>query len=147
MEREYLPLGKNPVNGTSYRCMLVDDTRTIRMILKQMLQSLGFEVIAEAEDGEEALQVLETLSPKPDIIFTDIEMPKMNGLDLARQIKYKGFQAKIIVVSSVADEHKVKESIIIGVDGYIIKPFERDTVLEKLARVMGRPDLSTVINR
>lgn len=139
-----MPLGQNPKNGAIIKVMIVDDSKTLRLLLKQILLSEKFEIVQEAEDGEDAVAKLKEMLEKPDIYFSDIEMPKLNGIDAVKQVKPLLPNGKIIMVTSVNDQQRVKEAISLGIDGYIVKPgtdaMGRKDFLEKLAAILKRDD-------
>lgn len=141
METNSLPLGVRTLNGLPYTAMIVDDSRTLRLMLKQMLLSHHFTVVQEAENGKDGLEKYNDLEPKPDYVFCDVEMPEMSGPELVRELKKINCPSKIVMCSSVTDEAIVKELITLGISGYIVKPFDRDTVTGKLAKILNRPEL------
>jgi two-component system chemotaxis response regulator CheY len=136
-----LPLGVRTLNGIPYTVMLVDDSRTMRMLLKQILLSLHFEVIQEAENGKAGLEEYAELETKPDYVFSDIEMPEMTGIEFVRAMRQNGATSKIVMCTSRTDEDMVRELIAMGIAGYIVKPFDRETVTGKLAKILNRPEL------
>lgn len=139
-----MPLGLNPKNGVPIKVMIADDSKTIRLLLKQILLSESFELIIEAEDGEDAIAKLNASAEKPDIYFSDIEMPKMNGLEALKTIKPLIPSAKVVMFTGVNDGQMVKDAIGMGVDGYIVKPqsdpISRSEFLERLAGILKRDD-------
>lgn len=139
-----MPLGLNPKNGAPIKAMIVDDSKTIRLLLKQILLSESFNLIIEAVDGTDAIAKLNESAEKPDIYFSDIEMPNLNGLDALKQVKPMIPGAKIIMFTGVNDGQIVKDAIGLGVDGYIVKPqsdsVSRSEFLERLASILKRDD-------
>ncbi len=115
--------------------MLVDDTKFMRMMLANILKPKGFEIVAEASDGLEAIDKYK--QTKPDIVTMDIVMPNMEGIDAVRNIVSGDANAKIIMVTAVGQESKVKEAIQAGAKGYIVKPFQAPQVLEEIEKVLG----------
>lgn len=115
--------------------MLVDDTKFMRMMLANILKPKGFEIVAEASDGLEAIDKYK--ETKPDIVTMDIVMPNMEGIDAVRNIVSGDSNAKIIMVTAVGQESKVKEAIQAGAKGYIVKPFQAPQVLEEIEKVLG----------
>lgn len=110
------------------KIMCVDDSPTIRTLVKNTVTPLGFGVI-EAENGQEALDSL-----SHDIVFfvVDVNMPVMNGLDFVKQLKsLPDYNKKPVVflTTESSDEMKAKGKAL-GVNGWIVKPFERDTLLK-----------------
>lgn len=134
------PLGKKPLNGMPYRCMIVDDSRTMRMLLRQILLSLHFEVCGEAESAADALKLIKEQGCKPDILFADIEMPGMTGIEMVRELRAVYKDIRIIMVSGHTEEDTVRQLVGLNVNGFIIKPFDRETVVGKMAVILNRKD-------
>lgn len=101
--------------------MIIDDDFLVRAYLKQLhaWHDAGFEIIAEARDGEEALRMI--LEMKPDVIVTDISMPLMDGIELIRQIRSRGCDTYLIVLSCYDDFQYVKEAMRLGANEYVLK--------------------------
>lgn len=92
-----------------YRALIVDDEDIIKIGLKTIIdwEQLGFEIVGTAEDGLEAIKKVEELSP--DLIITDIIMPRMDGIELMEELKKRGFAGKIIVLSNYGEVDYVKQ--------------------------------------
>ena len=118
--------------------LVVDDSAAIRKILQRVLRQTGmaFRNIYEAGDGQEALQVLN--SQKIGLVLTDINMPKMDGIQLLAAIKgateWRGIP--VVMVTTEGGEAKVGEAVRLGAAGYVRKPFTADQIKEKLAGVL-----------
>ena len=134
------PLGLNTKSGKAYQVMVIDDSSTIRIAEKKILLSEQFEVILESDGAMDALKKLKESEEKPDIIMIDFEMPQMNGIDLLKRIRALNVDSKIIVVTSYANKGVLMEFLKLKVDGYIVKPIQRQTVIQHLAKVLGRED-------
>ena len=117
------------------KVMLVDDTKFMRMMLANILKPKGYEIVAEAGDGLEAIDKYKQF--KPDLVTMDIVMPNMEGIDAVRNIVSSDSNAKIIMVTAVGQDSKVKEAIQAGAKGYIVKPFQAPQVLEEVQKVLG----------
>ena len=117
------------------KVMLVDDTKFMRMMLANILKPKGYEIVAEAEDGLQAIEKYNQL--KPDLVTMDIVMPHMEGIEAARNIVASDRNAKIIMVTAVGQESKVKEAIEAGARGYIVKPFQAPQVIEEVEKVLS----------
>jgi two-component system chemotaxis response regulator CheY len=117
------------------KVMLVDDTKFMRMMLANILTPKGYEIVAEAEDGLQAIEKYNQL--KPDLVTMDIVMPHMEGIEAARNIVASDRNAKIIMVTAVGQESKVKEAIEAGARGYIVKPFQAPQVIEEVEKVLS----------
>jgi YesN/AraC family two-component response regulator len=128
------PLGIGP-GGRTYRAIIIDDSKTARQMLKQILLSVKFDVISEFENGGAALSALSNPGVQVEYLFIDVEMPVMGGIDLVKSIRERLRNCKIIMVTSHSDREKVEELVKLGVNGYIKKPFDRDTVLFKLEQL------------
>lgn len=117
------------------RILIVDDEYYFRQALKIELpwEDLGFELCGEAEDGEDALNKIQEF--KPDIALVDVNMPVLDGLELARTIKEKGYNIKIIIVTGYSEFKYAKQAIEFGVNNYLLKPINRNELLESLQSV------------
>ncbi|WP_028975274.1 response regulator [Spirochaeta cellobiosiphila] len=118
-----------------YKILLVDDEIVIREGIRNNIdwQSTDFTLVGEASDGETALPLLEDL--KPDILLTDIRMPFLDGLSLARMVKSNHPSIKIIILSGHDEFQYAKEAIAIGVEDYLLKPFSSTELLQTLNQV------------
>ena len=114
------------------KILIVDDSAFMRKVLCDIFESAGYSNFIEAGNGHEAIEKFK--SEKPDFIFLDMIMPEYNGMDVLREI---GKQAKIIVVSAVGQQEMIAEAKTLGALDYIVKPFDRDQVLEKAERHFG----------
>jgi len=118
-----------------HKIMLVDDTKFMRMMLANILKPKGYDIVAEAGDGLEAIDKYKEF--KPDLVTMDIVMPHMEGIEAVKNIVASDGGAKIIMVTAVGQESKVKEAIEAGAKGYIVKPFQAPQVLEEVQKVLG----------
>jgi two-component system chemotaxis response regulator CheY len=116
----------------------VDDARTIRLILRKILEEVGFEAV-EAENGSDALAWLAS-GQTAQLVFVDWEMPEMNGISFVRTVRenpaYK--DVRLVMVTKETRLHNVKEALEAGADEYIMKPFTKDVVRDKL-QLLGLP--------
>ena len=116
------------------RTLVVDDSAFMRNILKKILSSTNkYVVVGEASNGKEAIEKVKEL--KPDLITMDIVMPEMDGIEATRRIKKEFPDIKIVMCTSVDQEKKMIEAIEAGADGYIVKPFQAQKVLEQLNKL------------
>ena len=124
--------------SASPKFLIVDDFATMRRIVRNLLKELGHQDADEAEDGEAALKKLR--GGDFDFVVSDVNMPNMNGFDLLRQIRADE-KLKALPVLMVTAEAK-KEDIITaaqaGASGYIVKPFTKATLEEKLAKILKK---------
>jgi len=120
------------------RILIVDDFSTMRRIIKNLLNDLGYTNTSEAEDGNSALTVL---AQAPfDFVVTDWNMPGMTGIELLRAIRADDrFKAlPVLMVTAEAKREQIIEAAQAGVNGYIIKPFTAQTLEEKLGKIFER---------
>jgi len=113
------------------RVLIADDMDFYRTAVKEALTSGGFEVVAEACDGEEAIELAK--KHRPEIVILDMVMPKKNGLEATEEIKILSHSPRIVICSSLRDKEIIREAKEAGADAYITKPF---TNLEILRTVL-----------
>ncbi|WP_256647167.1 chemotaxis response regulator CheY [Thermomonas paludicola] len=120
------------------RILIVDDFSTMRRIVKNLLNDLGFTNTAEADDGSTALVELKKVHF--DLIITDWNMPGMPGIDLLKAVRADPALAKIpvLMVTAEAKREQIIEAAQAGVNGYVIKPFTAATLEDKLAKIFER---------
>ncbi len=115
-------------------CLVVDDSRVVRMVARKILEELGF-AVTEAEDGKIAVEACQ--KSMPDVVWLDWQMPVMNGIECLHELrKMKGAaDAKVVFVTTLNDMNHIVEAMGSGADEYIMKPFDRDIVQSKFAQV------------
>ena len=123
---------------TDLRFLIVDDFSTMRRIVRSLLKEMGCQQADEAEDGAVALNLLR--SSRFDFVVTDINMPNMNGFDLLKAIKADDNLRHLPVLMVTAEARK--EDIVLaaqsGAAGYVVKPFTKATLEEKLQKVLQK---------
>lgn len=117
------------------RILLVDDSTYIRTVLGSIITEAGFEIAGEAADGEEAIQKYMHL--KPDLVLMDVIMEPMDGMAATKAILDKDPNAKILMVTVLEDKDILADLMRIGAVGYIMKPFSKDKITEKIKEVLG----------
>lgn len=124
------------------KLLVVDDSSTMRRIIKNTLQRLGYEDILEAEHGLQAWELLDTIDGI-NILITDWNMPEMNGLDLVKKVKadQRFADIPIIMVTTEGGKAEVITALKAGVNNYIVKPFTPQVLKEKLEAVLGVNEL------
>lgn len=121
-------------NGT-LRVLIADDEPIIRLDLKNMLESLGYEVVAEAGDGVSAVEAARTL--KPDVAILDIKMPGMDGIDAANILNSEKI-APVVLLTAFSDMDLINRAKEAGVFAYLVKPFRESDL---------RPAIEIAISR
>jgi two-component system chemotaxis response regulator CheY len=120
-------------NSTAPKVLIIDDSRSIRMILKRMMTELGFQVL-EAENGQVGLNVLAEQSSDIAFIMVDWNMPEMNGLELIRAVRANPDYSDIwiVMVTSESEASHVTTALEDGADEYVMKPFDKGIITDKL---------------
>jgi len=124
--------------SSDLRFLIVDDFSTMRRIVRNLLKELGFHNAEEAEDGAIALNMLRT--SKFDFVVSDINMPNMNGFELLKHIRAEESLKRLPVLMVTAEAKK--EDIVLaaqsGASGYIVKPFTKATLDEKVQKILQK---------
>jgi two-component system chemotaxis response regulator CheY len=114
------------------RALLIDDSRAVRVIIRNILLDIGMEVV-EAGNGREALEQLRQ-NPDIELVLVDWNMPEMNGLDFIREVRsqnsYDG--VRIVMVTTETESEQVCRALNAGANEYVMKPFSRDVLVAKL---------------
>jgi len=115
------------------KVLVVDDAAFMRRSLKIMLERNGYEVVGEAENGKAAIQKYREL--KPDIVTMDITMPEMDGIQAVKTIKQIASDPKIVMISALGQENYIREAVLSGAVGFIVKPFKEEQVIRALNKI------------
>lgn len=143
----------------SYRILIADDEPLIRTDLKEMLEGMGHEVVGEARDGREALDLVQ--KKKPDILILDIKMPKLSGLEVAKEFAPR---YPVIILTAYSERHLIKLAQEAGVMSYLTKPFreenlspaielsvrhflEKSELTERVVRLKNELDTRKIVDR
>jgi two-component system chemotaxis response regulator CheY len=126
------------------KALVVDDSKTIRMIIRRILIELGFEVF-EAGNGIEALKIVQVLGAAIELVLADWNMPEMNGLELVKQLRQNPDldSLKVVMVTTETEMNQMTLALEAGANEYVMKPFTKDILKEKLEMV-GFPSLARV---
>lgn len=115
--------------------LVVDDAAFMRMMIKEILTKNGYEIVGEANDGNEAIEKYKEL--KPDLVTMDITMPELDGIEALKIIKKDFPEAKIIMCSAMGQQSMVIDAIQAGAKDFIVKPFQADRVIEAISKAFG----------
>jgi two-component system chemotaxis response regulator CheY len=120
------------------KILVVDDSSTMRRIIKNTLARLGYKDILEGGDGVEGWEAIDA-SPDVEMLITDWNMPEMNGLELVKKVRadQRFVDLPIIMVTTEGGKAEVITALKAGVNNYIVKPFTPQVLKEKLGAVMG----------
>jgi len=122
---------------TRIRILIIEDNLFIRKAVRRLLaKSADFEVVGEANNGMEALQLLSQIDV--DVLLLDVEMPVMNGIELARMLKDRAIpKPKILVLSSYDDQEYVREMFLNGASGYLLKDEAPEKIVDAVRNIAG----------
>ena len=120
------------------KALIVDDSLTIRRIVRKALAIVGINDAAEAEDGCAALEAVNKTNDF-DLILLDWNMPKMTGIDALKALRQAGNKTPVIMVTTEAEKSRVIDAIKTGANDYLIKPFSPDQLAAKVKNVIGAP--------
>ncbi len=121
-------------DGSPFRFLVVDDSEFIRRSMKVVVKLLNGEVVGEAKDGLEAIEMYKRT--RPDIVTLDIVMPNMTGVEAVKHLVKLDPNAKVIMVSSLGYQDKVKEAIVNGAKYFIVKPFKPMAAAKTIKKVI-----------
>ncbi len=118
------------------RILVVDDSKTMRSIIKNTLATLGYTDVEEACDGSDALS--KATACAPGLVLLDWNMPNMNGLEFLKAFRASGATAPVIMVTTEAEKPRVIEAIKNGANDYVVKPFTPDVLSKHVERVLKK---------
>lgn len=124
----------------SKRVLIVDDALFMRTMLRDIFASANWQIVAEAENGEQAIE--EYKIHRPDLVTMDIVMPEMGGIDALKEILSDDPGALIVVCSALGQKKLILDAVNAGAKDFIVKPFKRSQVLEVVERVTAEPRIS-----
>jgi two-component system chemotaxis response regulator CheY len=116
------------------KILIVDDAEFLRMRISKMLIGDGYEVV-EAENGAVAVEKYKEI--KPDVVLMDITMPEMDGLTALKQIRAYDPKARVVMLTALGQESVVLEAIKSGARDFVVKPFERERVLNAITKLLS----------
>ncbi|WP_409292295.1 response regulator [Peribacillus sp. SCS-37] len=119
----------------AHRILIVDDAAFMRMMIKDILTKNGYDVVAEAADGQQAVEKYK--EHQPDLVTMDITMPEKDGIAALKEIKQSDPAAKIIMCSAMGQQAMVIDAIQAGAKDFIVKPFQADRVLEAISKTLS----------
>jgi two-component system chemotaxis response regulator CheY len=120
------------------RILTVEDSATMRRIIRNTLKRVGYDDVVEAENGQLALSKLAT--EKIDFVITDWSMPEMNGLDFILEVRRNEStkHLPVLMITTVAEREDILTALTAGVNNYIVKPFDAETLKTKIEQVLGK---------
>jgi two-component system chemotaxis response regulator CheY len=118
--------------------LLVDDSKTMRLIQRKALTALGDVTFAEAGDGVEALGAIAASPVGFDLMIIDWNMPNMNGLQLVTKVRETDKKTLLVMATTEAEKQRVIDAIRAGVNNYVVKPFTVESLLEKIRQTLSK---------
>ena len=120
------------------RLLVVDDAMLMRKIIRDVASEAGWLVVGEARDGQEAVELYQTL--QPDLVTMDLVMPRLTGLEALQKIRAIDPNAQVIVITALDQKQMLMDSIHHGALDFIVKPFDRTRVLDLMRKLAGQPE-------
>lgn len=125
----------------SFRILIADDERLQRIDLKELLEEAGYDVVGEARDGLETLDLIP--ERRPDVIILDIKMPRMDGIEVARRVSR---DYPVIMLTAYSDNHLIQKAMDAGAMAYLTKPFRQGDVFPAIELAVSHFLAKTVLN-
>ena len=116
------------------RVLLADDLSFMRMVQREILKDRGYEVVGEASNGAQAVELFTSL--RPDLVILDITMPQMNGLEATKRILGVDPNAAIIICSALGQQKLIVEAIQLGIKDFIVKPFKPERLVGAIQKAL-----------
>ena len=113
--------------------LIIDDSENMRMTIKELLMQNGYQIVGEAADGAEGVEKYKELNP--DIVTMDVIMREMDGIEALRQIVKYDSKAKVVMISAMGQDIFVKDAIVSGAKGFIVKPFGEQQLMETFRKL------------
>jgi AmiR/NasT family two-component response regulator len=126
--------GSDPTKGAATRVIVAEDEAIVRLDIKEILLSAGYEVVGETGRGDEAVAL--AAETTPDLAILDVKMPGMSGIQAAREIT-KDAHVAVIVLTAFSQRELIEEARDAGVAAYLVKPFRRDELLNAVENVLA----------
>jgi len=120
------------------KCLLIDDSRTMRNIQKKVLSAVPGATFAEAGDGLEALSVIAATPGGFDLMIVDWNMPNMDGITLVKKVRETDKKTLMIMATTEAEKSRVLDAIRAGVNNYVVKPFTPESLMEKVSQTLAK---------
>ncbi|MEE3494779.1 MAG: response regulator [Butyrivibrio sp.] len=112
--------------------LIVDDSRTSRRVLRDILERAGYTIVGEAVNGQEGFD--EYMKLKPDVVTMDITMPVLDGIDSLKLIREADPNAKVVMITAAGQKHKMMEAVKLGAAEFVAKPFVEESVIDAISR-------------
>jgi len=117
------------------RVLVVDDLAFIKLIIRDILEKRGFQVVGEASNGIEAIELYTKI--KPDVVLMDITMPRMDGIQALSKIMEVDKAAKVIMCSALGQQRLIIQAIQLGAKDFIVKPFKAERIIGAIKKTLN----------
>lgn len=117
------------------KVLIVDDALFMRNMLRNIFSESGFDIVGEAQNGNEAIEMYQRL--KPDLVTMDIVMPEKNGIEALKEIMVADSGARVVICSALGQESLIMEALEAGARDFIVKPFKPPKVIEVAQKVLS----------
>lgn len=117
------------------KVLIVDDALFMRRLIRTALEPLGYEIVGEAENGFEALEMFDEL--QPDLMTMDIVMPELDGLQALGKIREKSQDVKVVMITAIDQRASMLEAMHLGVSDFVVKPFDEDRIVSAVEKAMS----------
>ena len=124
--------GETPMGA---KVLIVDDALFMRNMLRNIFSESGFDIVGEAQNGNEAIEMYQRL--KPDLVTMDIVMPEKNGIEALKEIMVADSGARVVICSALGQESLIMEALEAGARDFIVKPFKPPKVIEVAQKVLS----------
>jgi two-component system chemotaxis response regulator CheY len=114
--------------------LIADDLKFIKLVLRELIEKAGFRVVAEASNGEEAVELYK--DTRPDVVLMDITMPRMDGLTALKKILETDPEAKVIMCSALGQQTLIVQALQLGAKDYIVKPLREERVITAIKKLL-----------
>jgi len=116
------------------KVLIIDDSENMRMTIRALVEANGYTVVGEASDGKTGIEMYEKL--KPDIVTMDVVMRDMNGIESLKSIIDKDPGAIVVMVSAMGQDNFVKDAIVAGAKGFVVKPFGELQLMDAFSKAL-----------
>jgi two-component system chemotaxis response regulator CheY len=117
----------------SKKVLIVDDSLYMRTVIKDALEGAGYEIVGQAANGEQAIDLAMDL--QPDLITLDNILPDMIGTDILAVYKEEGLPSKVIMISAVGQQSVIDQGMALGANDYIVKPFTPEQLVDRVNKI------------
>ncbi len=116
--------------------LIVDDALFMRKMIRSALEPLGFDIIGEAKNGKEGIEMFNQY--RPDLTTLDIVMPELDGLEVLKEIRKGDSEAKVVMITALDQRESMVKAMKLGVSDFVVKPFDEDRIISAAEKALGK---------